>query len=72
MKCKTQCFIKFPNTEKKVENMRQWNVLDAGCSLGIGDWKMLQLLYRILRLHFACSLKEPVTLHYSPATTIFF
>ena len=52
--------------------------LSPGCSLGIGDWRILRLLRIILQLNFACSLKElcffynnsPVTLHYSPAITI--
>lgn len=43
----------------------------AGCSFGIGDWKILQLLHRILRLNFACFLKDlSVTLQYSLATPI--
>ena len=32
--------------------------LKAGCSLGIGDWKILWLLRRILRLNFTRSLKD--------------
>ena len=31
---------------------------DAGCFLGIGDWRILRLLRRILRLNFACFLRE--------------
>ena len=37
--------IKYPETK-------------AGCSLGIGDQRILRLLHRILRLNFACFLRE--------------
>ena len=54
----------------------------SGCSLGIGDWRILHLLYRILRLTCDLTLTDfysdmeplskysPVTLHLSPATRI--
>ena len=38
--------------------LQYYHHLYPGCSLGIGDWRILWLLHRILQLEFVCFMRE--------------